>query len=372
MPHLDDGILHAWLDGALEALAAADALPDGMQAADVVAHLEHCADCRGRLEMERQTRERAGLVLRDAAPARLETPPFRAAGAASSRPRRRTVLPYAWAASLLLAAGAGWWGSQISRDPRAAAPSVRTMESEAAPDAIELPPPPEAGTGGSPELPDRAAEERAGRSVAAPAALPSGATERRREDISELPPPPPPVERAADAGAVREASRQPPPAASVAPLAETAFAPMQLEAASPAALAAALQFLARDSAGLVDWHRVAADEEQQIDSIAFTLARADIVARDFARDLGVRAVRVTQRLPEGEEVEVVTWRLEPRPAAAEKAASGELTLLREPGALPGARQETVFAVGGEDVVVVVRAPLRLGAQHLAERLGIRP
>lgn len=416
MPHLDDGILHAWLDGALEALAAADALPDGMQAADVAGHLEFCADCRGRLELERQTRERAGLVLRDAAPSPLETPSFPALGGAAPTPRRRTMLPYAWAASVLLAAGAGWWGSQISRDPRAAAPTVRTMESEAAPDATELPSPAGTGTDRPSELSGPASDEGAGRAVAAPAARPSAAVERGRDDVSELPPPPPPVERAADAAGAVRGDAPPAPAPSVAPLAESTLPPPQPETPSPAALAAALQFLARDSAGLVQWRPIAGDEVQQIDSLAFTLARADVVARAVSRDLGVRAVRVSQRLPDGEEVEVVTWRLEQvtpaasimeaasldspasrrgvarteaqrqlraptggdstrlesRSAAAEKASHGALTLLRTPSALPGARQETVFTVGGEDVVVTVRAPLRIGARELAERLGIRP
>jgi hypothetical protein len=68
MQHIDEGTLHAYLDGALDALAAADALPPGVTTADVQSHLRRCDDCRALLERERLIRADAGLVLHDVSP----------------------------------------------------------------------------------------------------------------------------------------------------------------------------------------------------------------------------------------------------------------------------------------------------------------
>lgn len=115
MPHVDEGMLHAYLDGALDALLEAGALPQGTTRDSVDAHLAVCADCRALLEAERTIRTRAGAVLDAAAPV-IEVPPFSELFADSrTRPRRRRVWPLAWAASVLLAVGAGWWGSELYR-----------------------------------------------------------------------------------------------------------------------------------------------------------------------------------------------------------------------------------------------------------------
>lgn len=115
MPHVDEGILHAYLDGALDALREAGALPQGTTRESIDAHLAGCADCRALLEAERTIRTRAGAVLDAAAPV-VDVPPFSELVAASrARPRRRRAWPLAWAASVLLAVGAGYWGSTIFR-----------------------------------------------------------------------------------------------------------------------------------------------------------------------------------------------------------------------------------------------------------------
>jgi hypothetical protein len=126
MSHVADGILHAYLDGALDALSDAGELPDGATSGDVVSHLSMCADCRARLEAERAIREGAGVVLHDAALARVEVPPF-ASIPRARRPRRAHWLQLSWAASVLLAVGAGWWGSEVWR-----ATSLATVTSERA------------------------------------------------------------------------------------------------------------------------------------------------------------------------------------------------------------------------------------------------
>ena len=140
MPHIDDGILHAHLDGALPALSDAGELPDGMSAADVMAHLSACADCRARLEAERRIREQAGLVLRDVALPNVAVPPFAdIAGAplALPRSRHRRWMPLTWAATVLLAIGAGWWGSALWRaqdlTETAALESTRSRAASSAP-----------------------------------------------------------------------------------------------------------------------------------------------------------------------------------------------------------------------------------------------
>jgi predicted anti-sigma-YlaC factor YlaD len=115
MPHVDEGLLHAYLDGALDALLEAGALPDGTTRASIDAHLAACADCRALLEAERAIRTRAGAVLDTVAPV-VDVPPFSELFAMHrARPRRR-ALPLAWAASVLLAVGAGWWGSELFRN----------------------------------------------------------------------------------------------------------------------------------------------------------------------------------------------------------------------------------------------------------------
>src|SRR5688572_16395028 len=116
MPHVDEGLLHAYLDGALDALAEAGALPHGTSRQSIEAHVAVCTDCRALLEAERSIRTRAGAVLDAAAPV-VVVPPFAELFAAqrARRPRRR-VWPLAWAASLLLAVGAGWWGNILFRE----------------------------------------------------------------------------------------------------------------------------------------------------------------------------------------------------------------------------------------------------------------
>jgi len=106
MSHVDEGTLHAYLDGALDALPA-------VEAARVREHLAACDLCAARLEEERALRDEASAILAGAAPRTIDLPPFeelraraRAAAGTSSRGRRMARL--GWAASVVLAVGAGW------------------------------------------------------------------------------------------------------------------------------------------------------------------------------------------------------------------------------------------------------------------------
>jgi hypothetical protein len=106
MSHVDDGALHAYLDGAL------DTLP-GAEADRIRMHLETCEACRDRLDEERSLRAEASLVLAGASPAVGEIPPFEELvreAKARGEPRRAggRIRHLAWAASLVIGLGSGW------------------------------------------------------------------------------------------------------------------------------------------------------------------------------------------------------------------------------------------------------------------------
>jgi Putative zinc-finger len=98
MSHVDDGTLHAYLDGELS--------PPEAQA--VEAHVAQCPACRTRLEEERALIARAGELLAQAAPPERELPPFRPGDV--KPPARlwwQVRTPLAWAATIALALGIG-------------------------------------------------------------------------------------------------------------------------------------------------------------------------------------------------------------------------------------------------------------------------
>ncbi len=97
MSHADDGTLHAYLDGELSPV----------EREHLDRHLADCAACRARLDDERTLIERADALLA------LASPPERAAPPLSElrQPRPMWVLrsPLAWAATIVLAFGVGWY-----------------------------------------------------------------------------------------------------------------------------------------------------------------------------------------------------------------------------------------------------------------------
>jgi hypothetical protein len=98
MSHLDDGTLHAYLDGEL----------GSTERERLEGHLAGCPPCRERLAEERALVERAERLLGLAAP----PAPTRAAPPLHGLRRRpawwRARVPLVWAATLALALGAGW------------------------------------------------------------------------------------------------------------------------------------------------------------------------------------------------------------------------------------------------------------------------
>ena len=105
MSHVDDGTLHAYLDGELTPV----------ERARLEAHVAECAPCRTRLDEERALVERASGLLG------LAQPPERAAPPPLHQLRRPSVVwrlrvPVAWAATILLALGIGYYaGDQAPR-----------------------------------------------------------------------------------------------------------------------------------------------------------------------------------------------------------------------------------------------------------------
>jgi hypothetical protein len=96
MSHVDEGQLHAYLDGGLSA----------MDAVKVERHLADCAPCRQRLEEARRLVQRAAKLLEWASPPERAAPPL--ADLQPTAPRWRT--PVAWAATIVVALGIGLYG----------------------------------------------------------------------------------------------------------------------------------------------------------------------------------------------------------------------------------------------------------------------
>ena len=124
MPHVDEGLLHTYLDGELE----------GAERDRVLAHLGECAECRTRLEEARALVARAGELLARAAPPKREMPAF--PGRRSYAPRWR--VPAAWAATVTIAFAVGWYaqGERLRRELAA----VATLPEAGAPAPIATPP----------------------------------------------------------------------------------------------------------------------------------------------------------------------------------------------------------------------------------------
>lgn len=180
MSHVDEGTIHAWLDGAFA--------PDDAELARIEEHLAGCEACRQAVETERRIRERAADVLSAAAPDAVRVAPFdqilaerrrrdalpagtpaagssetdpegdnaSTAGAAGGpdsagpdiTPRRRGIrMPVALAATLVLALGATWFARRMlpGTDADSAATQFRAAESMEEDAVSSTAPTPQAG-----------------------------------------------------------------------------------------------------------------------------------------------------------------------------------------------------------------------------------
>ncbi len=137
MSHISEGLLHAHLDGAVGHDRAEEWL-----LAD--SHLSVCEDCRRRLEEARQLRDAAGEILAVASAPAGRRPDFdelvaQAAGDPKARPRSawwNSTSHLAWAASLMLAVGAGWLGRELLIQTGQDMPAA-VLKSEAIPQTPE-------------------------------------------------------------------------------------------------------------------------------------------------------------------------------------------------------------------------------------------
>ncbi len=114
MSHVDEGTLHAYLDGEL---------PPAERTA-LETHLTDCATCRATLTEERALRERASAVLGSARPAERPAPPLEQLRREPKRSPWRVRRSFAWAASIALALGLGY----SLRTPDASAPLQNLAE----------------------------------------------------------------------------------------------------------------------------------------------------------------------------------------------------------------------------------------------------
>lgn len=214
MSHVDDGELTAYADGAYPG--------NDPEALRISAHLSACDNCRTRLEQAHALRDRAAGILAYATPLQVMAPPFETLEAqlstSSRRPRRHVNL--AWAASIMLALGLGWFGRGAWQNP----PVQQRVAADDAPAA--------AATEAAADLGQSPAQPAAPQPAPQVAAEPRPAAPARREPArSRLSGSAVPGEEAAlgataGAAASRAASRAaaPPPAATAPELAEAKVA----------------------------------------------------------------------------------------------------------------------------------------------------
>lgn len=136
MLHLDEGVLHAYLDGAESR--------NELREKNIERHLATCAECREALERARRVRDRAHEILGDAAPKSVTPMPlselqrWAEARPAEPAPRRRVnTKALALAATVVLAVAAGWMtrgvltssgvGDQVGSSPQTLARADTVM-----------------------------------------------------------------------------------------------------------------------------------------------------------------------------------------------------------------------------------------------------
>jgi hypothetical protein len=134
MRHTDEGLLQAWLDGPRAGLTEEER-------AAVEDHLAGCAECAARVDGLRESTGRVGAML---GPSDGESVPGfeevvdRARTLGVRDRRRRRWVAAGWAASVVLALGAGWLASELSRErPDAAASAARVADAARSSSAVD-------------------------------------------------------------------------------------------------------------------------------------------------------------------------------------------------------------------------------------------
>lgn len=311
MPHVSDGELHMVLDGAL------DLLPDERVRA-VRSHLESCEDCAARLERERRVRARAGEILRSGGPDDAELPPLgelrERAGSGGSGHRRKRLGLYrgvAWAASLILALGIGWYAGGGPGGPS----------------------PDRNATSGSPEGPGAAAgAERQERSEA-PDASPVPGTASVEAEVAEAGRTDDPPDAPADAARAEPGRREP---AAGRDLAERADAPED-DREAPGSAGVSGDRMAGEPGGAGGEERIVPDGPAgslAVPGLPVLAVAWDEPGPDAARP----ALRILQALPSGDTLSLVYTPLEDGDdeSGEETALEGVRELQRERNVAPSA------------------------------------
>ncbi|GIW53420.1 MAG: hypothetical protein KatS3mg081_2775 [Gemmatimonadales bacterium] len=316
MQHLDEGRIHAYLDSELS----------GDEREAVELHLAACASCRERLQAEREIKESAAAILQAAAPPSLDIPPFSQVQERSEQiheQRRRGLsrgTKLAWAATVVLALGIGWYARELAVD-RQRVREVAVLEPIEARPATPQP--------------------------AAPAAAEEPAPATEREPIAT-----PPAQLPAAGLAPPAAGRTPEIAAETRPeiAAETrkdlrALAALAVESV-PAAEAAPAGDQTRSATG---WTEVDQEEaERRLNGPLAGIPGARTISIRAGRRDGITVVRSLQVLESG-----VTVELEQAPSPGGVPAAPRQ---REPVAAPGFGSQGVSTLWN-GFLVVGRGPL---------------
>lgn len=303
--HPDDGLLQELVDGEIPS----DRL------APILAHLDACEPCRARFARARHAAADVDGLLELLDEPELESAPVvppPVARPLASRRRARWVVPVSWAASLVLATGAGYVARDTLRGDVAGDPPPERATVDA---GIAAPPP--APLGAAPTTPEREAPRRA-----APAA-----TSRREPDLladraarkappaeagiaAELAAPPPaaaslpaPVVAGAQKAIGDTALRQAPPP--VATFGATATA-RDRAAARSAALGAATADALRERRTAATATRPLAPVPQRLDAVSDSgLTLAEATLRLGRRPATIEGLPLLRIAPDGAEIRMV-------------------------------------------------------------------
>lgn len=348
MPHVDDGTLHALLDGALRA-------DDPASAAEVERHLAGCPDCRARLEAADSLRGRASGVLAAAAPAEpVAAPDFDEVRARASRSGGRRHAPaalrrqvrwtrnVAWAASLVIALGTGYLLRDLADPPDAASRDGEVQSEVRSPE-------PDPTRGSQAAAPAAESPELAESPVAQE---PEASEELVRE---QAPSPEPPQSAVADAEEDADLEAETlalPPVESAARLrqsgAETAAAAAaDVSRSMDAGRAGAISSLPGPAEVEEQWSvATLAEAREAMEGPVYRLPRAEILEVYVGSAATRPAVMTRQRLESGIPVQVVQrWGESAAPPAAEKAEADGAGLPRPERAIT-TRGDYVLEVTG--------------------------
>jgi hypothetical protein len=397
MSHVDEGTIHALLDGAFK--------PEDPVRREIDAHLASCDECRAKYERERRLHARASDVLGQVIPDAVRVEPFerilamRRGAAISSTPddtqvpetapgdtvdadatnansdispRRSFRRPLAYAATLMLAVTAAWFARQYA--PRGNGPAETMMAPEAKAFADSIAPPPTIQSADAPQpkvLADRAPANE-GRSRDEDAA----GGERRRESApvrQAVPPPPSQASgRTADSGSTAGLQRMDSLSRGGVALDEIVVTGAAGRAAPASSLleGPGIDAFATRVATIADsvtWRTVTNAEAQALlGRTPVSIAGLPIDSLHGATADQHHLVRVTQHAPSGEPVQVFGWAIATAPASniAMDARAQRSAAASPPPASTAEREEKKTAalakqyaqVGGATVLVRAALP----------------